>query len=150
MSRNVELKLADRQQVLDVLGYWAEHGCSLAQAQARLHVPPAAFWARVRRGEPEVRSAFEALKAQWAFVAMDSFFEHASQMSQATGNAAWGTIAQRSMFKMAESLAPGTWSTAGQTAAVAGPMTRADAIERVKALLATAADRAEIEPSDDV
>ena len=142
MSRNVELQLADRDQVLHVLGYWADQGCSLAQALARQHVPAAAFWARVRRGEPEVRAAFDNLKAQWAFVAMDALFARASERAAATGSAAWAALEQRQVHKMAEALAPGVWAAAGQTAAVSGPLTRQDAIERVRALLAIAQERA--------
>lgn len=134
------LQLADREQVLDVLAYWADSGCSLRQALARKHVPEAAFWARVRRGEPEIRAAFETLRGQWAFMSMDAVLDEAERHAR-QGSAAWGTIWQRQAAKMAEALAPAQWATAGQAAAV-GALSREDAITRLRELLAAARERA--------
>lgn len=135
-------QLADREQVLGVLAYWADNGCSLRQALARQHVPETAFWARVRRGEPDVKAAFETLRGQWAFVAMDEVLDESARHARA-GSAAWGTIWQRQTAKMAEALAPLTWATAGQAAAV-GALSRDDAVARLRELLGAAQQRAQL------
>lgn len=105
----VALKLASREQVLDVLAHWAAHGCSLKQSLARKHVPPEAFWERVQRKEPEVEALWQALKGQWAFVAMDDVYDQATALA-AAGNVGALSIRAKQAGTMAKAMDQNTWS----------------------------------------
>lgn len=118
---NGYLQLADREQVLRVLDYWAFTGCSLGQALVRQNVPKDAFWNRVRRCEPEVRAAFEAAKVQWSFSAMDDVLTHANETLKAHPHPTWGLVRQKQVQAMARALAPAVWTEKGQLEAAGLP-----------------------------
>lgn len=104
----VALKLASREQVLDVLAYWAAHGCSLKQALARKHIPAEAFWARSGKHEPEVDTMWAALKGQWAFAAMDDVYDQASAFA-AAGNVGALSVRAKQAGAMAKAMDQNVW-----------------------------------------